>query len=255
METITTRNVQLATPRPIKKNLEKAKKITKNSFEINKELSEKERSEINNIIAILLDDKLSMSTRLRRAGRSPASTGIVRSFKKNIIKFAKEYAKKQILSKQAAKGKTWAVLSWRVQDISLSSFLRRGVESAITEAVAQEKSQSNSPTVTKNVAKGKEVEAKETSTTRTRRSRTTNPRLRQSPLSKMNISGKPVVKTTPYIEQTSLKSLKGIGFSQQISFERPTKISQVKELENSRKNPAKTQDIGRTMPEYPPKIY
>lgn len=235
----------------IKKNKNKVKEITKSSFEINKSMIERDKSETNNIIAILLDDRLSLATRLLRAGRSPASSVMVKAFKKNIIKHIKNH-KKKLLLVNSKNNYLKGILNLKLYDLELTSFLQKVIKASVKEAAKKEikvliplktvETKKNNVTKKEVITDKKKVQISKNESVLIK----TVEKVVETKIEK-NID-KVSRKTTELSKLNVFTSLKVISFTEELVFEKSSKISQVKLLEENRRNKINGKDLGRTMP-------
>ncbi len=249
-----------------------ARKLLKNSPEFRK-LMEKNRDKTNeaqrrqykqdkremiNIIAVLLDQSLSMNERLRRAGRAPANSPLVKEFKNNFIKFAKKhrklFEKLQKQKKETLKG----ILNLTLNDFTFNALLNgisNSVGSALGNSNKQNRVNSNEQTVAKNKEQtNKEFEIKDIIRRTPRINRLANLK-KHKPLSikpSRSVGEKQPVKIPSKLNSFAMAQTVE---TPAMEFNQTAKIGQVEALKKQRMEEAlnpKTASIGRTMSPYPP---
>jgi len=95
-------------------------------------IEQRDIKQMINIIAILLDKTLSFEERLRRAGRAPASSSIVKHFKNKLEKRLKKNMKFFIkLRDERNKGLKNGILGITLADFAFGLFLRKNISSTV----------------------------------------------------------------------------------------------------------------------------
>ena len=117
-------------------NILKSKEID-NKAQI--EQFDRDRREIMNIIAILLDQGLSINERLKRAGRAPANSSFTKEFKNNFIKLAKKnYKILEKLRKQKG-NELKGILNLTLNNFTLNIFFKNVVSNSINLTLKNDK--------------------------------------------------------------------------------------------------------------------
>lgn len=85
--------------------------------ETQKKQYEEDEKEMKNIISIILDKNISLDQKLKRVGRAPASSAIVKNFKKNLVeKIEKDRKKADKLQEIINKGLENGILGVTIED-------------------------------------------------------------------------------------------------------------------------------------------
>ena len=98
-----------------------------------------DRREIMNIIAILLDQGLSINERLKRAGRAPANSSFTKEFKNNFIKLAKKNHKILEKSQKQKGNELKGILNLTLNNFTLNIFFKNVVSNSINLTLKNDK--------------------------------------------------------------------------------------------------------------------